>query len=149
MLLPYINLIKETNEVWNYCPYLMFCMIFKEKYFSIEILLTDWISLPGCLYFFRYCVICVLQLFIVIIYVPGCDVINFEINQNFLIKPFFYITKNSGQKYRYFCTNQLTWKRSKYPFCFIILLNSLYCYLLFLSNFFCSVQKTYDFRDFR
>ena len=26
---------------------------------------------------------------------------NFEINLNFLIKPFFYITKKSSQKYKY------------------------------------------------
>ena len=33
-----------------------------------------------------------------------CDVINFEINHRYLIKPFFYITKitkNSGQKCKY------------------------------------------------
>ena len=35
---------------------------------------------------------------IVIICCPVCDIINLEINHNFLIKPFSYITKNSGQK---------------------------------------------------
>ena len=35
---------------------------------------------------------------IVIIFCPVCDVINFEINHSFFIKPFFYITKKSGQK---------------------------------------------------
>ena len=34
---------------------------------------------------------------IVIVYLPGCDVINFEINLNFLIKLFFYKTKKSRQ----------------------------------------------------
>ena len=33
---------------------------------------------------------------------PGCDVINFEINLTFLIKPFLYTTKKSGQKFKYF-----------------------------------------------
>ena len=33
---------------------------------------------------------------IVIISCPVCDVINLEINLNFLTKPFFYITKKSG-----------------------------------------------------
>ena len=37
----------------------------------------------------------------VITYFPVFDVINFEINHNFFMKPFFYITKNSGQKFRY------------------------------------------------
>ena len=32
---------------------------------------------------------------------PGCDVINFEINLIFLIKPFFYITKKSIQTFEY------------------------------------------------
>ena len=30
-----------------------------------------------------------------------CDVINFEINLIFLIKPFFYMTKKSRQKLKY------------------------------------------------
>ena len=34
----------------------------------------------------------------VIICCPVCDDINFEINLNFHFKPFFYITKKSGQK---------------------------------------------------
>ena len=38
---------------------------------------------------------------IVIIWYPVCDIINFEIKHSFLIKPFFYITKNSGQKCKY------------------------------------------------
>ena len=36
---------------------------------------------------------------IAIVYFPGCDVINFEINLIFLIKPFFYMTKKSRQKF--------------------------------------------------
>ena len=41
----------------------------------------------------------------------GFDVINFEINLNFLMKPFLYMTKKSGQKFKYleieksFCDN--------------------------------------------
>ena len=31
----------------------------------------------------------------------GCDVINFEINPISLIRPFFYITKMSRQKFKY------------------------------------------------
>ena len=31
----------------------------------------------------------------------GCDVINFEIDFVFLIKPFFYTIKNSRQKLKY------------------------------------------------
>ena len=42
--------------------FLIFCMIYVEKYFSRYILLTDQIPLTGYLYFFRYWIICVLQL---------------------------------------------------------------------------------------
>ena len=38
---------------------------------------------------------------IAIVFSPGCDVIKFEINLIFLIKPFFYKTKNSRQKFKY------------------------------------------------
>ena len=50
---------------------------FQQKCPSCYILLTDQISLHGCLYFLRYWAICV------------------EINLLFLIKPFFYMIKKS------------------------------------------------------
>ena len=37
---------------------------------------------------------------IAIVYFSGCDAINFEINLIFLIKLFFYMTKNSTQKFK-------------------------------------------------
>ena len=37
-------------------------------------------------------------MFIVIISFPDCDIINFEINLIFLIKPFSYMTKKSQDK---------------------------------------------------
>ena len=36
--------------VWNKSPWNIFCMIFEEKYFSCDILLTNQISFFGCLY---------------------------------------------------------------------------------------------------
>ena len=38
---------------------------------------------------------------ITIVCLPGCDVINFEINLVFLIKAFCYMTKKSRQKFKY------------------------------------------------
>ena len=35
------------------------CIIFQEKCFSCHVLLTDQISLPGCLYFLRYWSMCI------------------------------------------------------------------------------------------
>ena len=38
---------------------------------------------------------------IAIVCFPGCGIINFEISLIFLIKPFFYLTKKSRQKFKY------------------------------------------------
>ena len=38
---------------------------------------------------------------VVIVYSPICDAIKLETNLRILIKPFFCITKKSGQKYKY------------------------------------------------
>ena len=40
-------------------------------------------------------------LVIPIVCFPGSDVANFEIHLAFLIKPFFYMTKKSIQKFKY------------------------------------------------
>ena len=42
------------KRVWDELPHHIFCMIFREKYFSCYILLTEQISLYSCLYFLRY-----------------------------------------------------------------------------------------------
>ena len=42
-----------------------------------------------------------LNMRIAIVYEPGSDVINFEINLIFLIKPFSYMTKKSREKFKY------------------------------------------------
>ena len=65
-------------------PCFISCIIFEEKYFSCYILLPDQISLFGCLYlaiFGNMCLVIVCKL--------GNDIINFEINIFFPIKPFF------------------------------------------------------------
>ena len=58
---------------------------FSTKMFLVLFLLTDQISLPGCLYFMRYWAICVLQLIINQVATPKI----FEVNIIFLIQPFF------------------------------------------------------------
>ena len=40
--------------------------------------------------------------FIVIICLPVCDVIDFQFNLSFLIKPFSHMIKKPGQKFEYF-----------------------------------------------
>ena len=58
-------------------------MMFQEKCFSCYILLTDQILLP-----FRLEILG--NICIAIIYFPGCEVINFEINFIFLLRSFFF-----------------------------------------------------------
>ena len=78
-------------RVWELFFYHILCMIFQQKCSSCYILLTDQISLPGCLYFLRCCAICVLQLFV-------NQVVAWWILKStlsFLSSRFFYMTKMS------------------------------------------------------
>ena len=61
----------------------IFCMIFEEKYFSCYILLTDQMSLSGCLYFVRYWEYMYFNCLLTRLWH-----LNFEINLIFLIKLF-------------------------------------------------------------
>ena len=83
---------------------LIFCIILKENYLLRIILLTDQISLLDCLYFLRFgqYVYCC----------PVCDVINFEVNLSFLIKPFICINEKSGQKCKYL-KNKIVLKKAR------------------------------------
>ena len=74
------------------------CVIFLKKCFSCYILLTDIISLSDWLHLLLEILD---NMYIAIVCTPGCDVINFEINLIFLIKPFFYMTKKSRQKLKH------------------------------------------------
>ena len=74
-------------------------MAFEEKYFCRYISLIDQTELSSCVYLVRYC--------IVIICIQGCDVINFEINLKFLIKPFCL----HNQKVK--TTISLSWERKE------------------------------------
>ena len=50
----------SKNKKRSETSLLTLCMIFEKKYFSFSIVLTDQISLSGCLYFMRYWAIYVL-----------------------------------------------------------------------------------------
>ena len=50
---------------------------------------------------------------ITIVYLPGCDVINFEINLIFLIRLFCYMTKKSRQKFKYLENEKNFWGEIK------------------------------------
>ena len=51
-------------RVWEQFLQHILCMIFQQKCFSCYILLSDQISLSGCLYFLRYWAMSVLQFFV-------------------------------------------------------------------------------------
>ena len=57
------NLVFQMRVCQQFLQHIL-CMIFQQRRSSCYILLTDKISLSGCLYFLRYCAICVLQLFV-------------------------------------------------------------------------------------
>ena len=84
-----MNFSKKQSEVWTLSPFLIFCMIFEENYFSCYILLCDqiiaWFPLL-CEILHNMCVAIVCE--------PVCDVIKFEINLIFLIKLFLCIQKS-------------------------------------------------------
>ena len=73
-----------------------FCVWLFKKNVS-HVIFFNWSSfivwLPSLL---EILCICILQLFVCF---PGCDVVNFEVNFIFLIKPFFCMTKKSRKKY--------------------------------------------------
>ena len=51
MLLPHIRLFQKIKRSGTNLPCLIFCIIFKQKYFSCYVLSIDQVSLCGCLYF--------------------------------------------------------------------------------------------------
>ena len=71
-----------------------FAYYFYRKMLHMLYLLTDQVSLPLLLKILvNLCIASVCE--------SGCDVITFEINLIFLIKPFFYMKKKSRQKFKY------------------------------------------------
>ena len=83
-----------------------FCRNFWRKIFLIYILLSEQISLSG------YLLEISSNMWIVIVYYPVCDIINFEIYLSFLIKPVYYMAKNSEQKLKYLQNKEfLRWNK--------------------------------------
>ena len=71
-------------------------------YFSIKIFLVLYsVNWPNFIVWLPLLLEILGNICIVIICCPVCDVIKVEINHSFLTKPFFYMTKKSGQKCTY------------------------------------------------
>ena len=75
---------------------LIFCMIFEENFSSCYTLLTDQISLTGCLYFVRCLAICILYFF----NNQAVTSSIFKLSLSFEWSRFFYMTKKSKQKFK-------------------------------------------------
>ena len=80
-----LGIVSPPHLVYFLRKIFLMLYYFNRKNF-IVFLLIDKISIAMC---------------IAIVCFPGCNVINFEINLIFLIKPFFYMTKKSRQKFEY------------------------------------------------
>ena len=65
-------------------------------------------------------------MYIAIVCFTCFEVVNFEINLTFLIKLFFYMTKNANQKFKYLEKQKRFWGEIKIIFCYL---------LLFFKNF--------------
>ena len=79
----------KNKEAWNLSLCLIFCMTVEEKYFLLHS--ANWPNFIICLSLLRE----QLSKMCIVVYQPGCNVIHFEINLLFLIKPFFLY----GQKF--------------------------------------------------
>ena len=72
-------------------------MVFQKKNFPM-LYCINW---PKCIVWLSLILAILGNMCIAVVYFPGCDVKNFEINLMFLIKPFFYMTEKSRQKLKY------------------------------------------------
>ena len=103
---PYVKIFQKAKRGLELFSLSHFLHDFWRKTSLIYISLTDQISLPNCLYFLWY-VHCNYYC------LPFYELMNFEINVNFLIKPFSYMTKMWGQKLKYWKKKiafQMKWK---------------------------------------
>ena len=98
----------DYETVWEYFLHQILCMVFQETYFLLYSI--KWPNIVACLPLLPTILnnIC-----IVITCCPVWDVINFEINLSFLLKPFFSVTKKSGQIFKYL-RNEKSIKYKKY-----------------------------------
>ena len=88
----YKTFLKNKKRTGTRLPTSFSARFLKKNYFSHYNLLTNQISLSHCLYLYLS------SMSIVIVFFSGCDVTNFEISLNFLIKSFSYMTKKVRTK---------------------------------------------------
>ena len=72
-------------------------MIFQKKNYLI-LYSTNW---PNFIVWLPLLLKILGKMCIAIVCFQGCDIINFEVNPLFLIKPFLCVTKTSRQKFKY------------------------------------------------
>ena len=87
-------------------PPLNFVYDFSRKMFFM----LHYINWPNFVVWFTLLLEILGNMCIAIVCFPICDVINFEINLIFVIKPFFCMTKTSRQKFKYLENKKMKWK---------------------------------------
>ena len=91
-------IVSRTNFVYN---------------FSIKIFLLYSINCPNFITWLPSLLVILDKMCIPIDCFQECDIINFEIDLVFLIKPFFYMIKKSGQKFKYLENEKSSWGEIK------------------------------------
>ena len=99
-----------------------FCVRLKKKMFMI----LNSINWPNFITKFHLLLEIFGTMYIAIVCFTCFEVVNFEINLTFLIKLFFYMTKNANQKFKYLENQKRFWGEIKIFFCYL---------LLFFKNF--------------
>ena len=109
---PWLGIHKKLDKTLNYWSRDIHNFEFLEKGlgivfqthfvydFSRKIDLLNSIKRPNFIVWLPLLFEILANICVVIVCFPGCDAINFEILSFFIIKPFFYMTKKSRQKYK-------------------------------------------------
>ena len=88
--------VKFQKKVWGKFLQHILCIVFQENFFWFYILLTDQLLMLGNQAFYLFEILD--KMYIIIISFLVDDVINFEVNLSFLIKPFSYMTEKVTTK---------------------------------------------------
>ena len=128
----FLSFFRKQKEVWN----LYHCFIFWRKIFHI-LYSINWLNF---IVWFPLLFEIFANVFIVIICIPVCHIINFEFYLSFLIMPFPYITKNrilrwNKKHYSSFLNGFLESQR----ICCVLHKQTYYCFI-FLQYTACQVE---------
>ena len=94
LILPNVNIFRKTNRGLE----LLFTPDFLHDFWRKSDLKLHYNDIPSLIGWMLLLLEILNNMFIAVICFPVCDVIKFEINLSFFIKPFSYMTKNVRTK---------------------------------------------------